>query len=479
MINGAIFDLDGTILDSMGIWDTVAEDYLRTLGKEPKENLKETFKTFTLEQSAMYYRQNYGVSLSVEEIVEGINRWIKDFYKEQVLLKKGVKAFLACLQKRGIKMCIATVTDKALAETALQRLGVRSCFSEIITCAEVGHGKEKPHIYRAAQAHLETEKEETAVFEDALHALQTAKQDGFITVGVLDSHEQEQEQLQKTADFYIADFEKAEEVLFGKRKMRTALTIAGSDSSGGAGIQADLKTMTANGVYGMSAITAMTAQNTMGVRAIEEASPAFLKQQLDAVFTDIFPDAVKIGMVSSEELIAVIAERLRFYKAKNIVVDPVMVATSGNPLIKNEAVEALTKMLFPLATLVTPNIPEAEVLSGLTIQNADDMETVAKSIGDAFGCAVLLKGGHLVCDANDLLYANGIFKWFYGKKIDNPNTHGTGCTVSSAIACGLAKGLSLEESVQSAKDYVSGALSAMLDLGQGAGPLNHAFNLTE
>ena len=259
--------------------------------------------------------------------------------------------------------------------------------------------------------------------------------------------------------------------------MKTALSIAGSDSSGGAGIQADIKTMTLNGVYAMSAITALTAQNTTGVRSIMEATPEFLKDQIDAVFEDIRPDAVKIGMVSSAELIEVIADRLAYYKAENIVVDPVMVATSGSELMKSSAVSMLTEKLLPIATLVTPNIPEAQILSDMKISTKEDMEMVAKYIGDSFGCAVLLKGGHSVSDANDLLYVNGNYKWFSGKRINNPNTHGTGCTLSSAIASNLAKGYDLETSIQRAKDYISGALAAMLDLGQSSGPMNHAFDL--
>ena len=259
--------------------------------------------------------------------------------------------------------------------------------------------------------------------------------------------------------------------------MKTALSIAGSDCSGGAGIQADLKTMTMNGVYGMSVITALTAQNTTGVKAIQEATPEFLKQQIDAVFEDIYPDAVKIGMVASSELIHVISDRLTFYDAKNVVVDPVMVASAGSSLIKQEAVQTLIKELLPLSTLVTPNIPEAQVLSGMTIESKEDMVAAAKRIGDHYHCAVLLKGGHSINDANDLLYGNGEFRWFEGKRIDNPNTHGTGCTLSSAIASNLAKGVDLAESVQRAKAYVSGALEAMLDLGEGAGPMNHAFAL--
>ena len=259
--------------------------------------------------------------------------------------------------------------------------------------------------------------------------------------------------------------------------MKTALTIAGSDSSGGAGIQADMKTMTANGVYAMSAVTALTAQNTTGVTDILESTPLFLGEQLDAIFTDIFPDAVKIGMVSSAELIAVIAEKLKQYGAKKIVVDPVMVATSGAKLLRDDAVEALCRELLPLAAVLTPNIPEAEILSGMTITDAVGMEAAAKLISEKYGCAVLCKGGHKVNDADDLLWRNGSGKWFHGKRINNPNTRGTGCTLSSAIASNLAKGYDLDASVERAKAYISGALAAMLDLGHGSGPMNHMFAL--
>ena len=259
--------------------------------------------------------------------------------------------------------------------------------------------------------------------------------------------------------------------------MKTALTIAGSDSSGGAGIQADIKTMTANGVYAMSAVTALTAQNTTGVYGILESTPEFLASQLDCIFTDIFPDAVKTGMVSSTGLIEVIADKLKQYKAKNIVVDPVMVATSGSRLISQEAVDALKKLLLPLATVLTPNIPEAEVLSGLTISGPADMEKAAQAIGEAYGCAVLCKGGHDLNDANDLLWRDGTCKWFHGRRIHNPNTHGTGCTLSSAIASNLAKGCDLDTAVERAKAYLSGALAAMLNLGAGQGPMDHLFDL--
>lgn len=261
------------------------------------------------------------------------------------------------------------------------------------------------------------------------------------------------------------------------KSMRTALSIAGSDSSGGAGIQADIKTMSANGVYAMTAVTALTAQNTTGVTDILDSTPAFLSAQLDAVFTDIFPDAVKIGMVSSAELISVIAQKLRQYGARHIVVDPVMVATSGSRLLREDAVEALKTELLPLAEVATPNIPEAEILADMPIRTPADMEAAARKISEQYGCAVLCKGGHDLNDANDLLWRDGAGYWFNGRRINNPNTHGTGCTLSSAIAANLAKGMALEDAVRRAKEYISGALAAMLDLGHGRGPMNHLFDL--
>ncbi|MBE5803006.1 MAG: bifunctional hydroxymethylpyrimidine kinase/phosphomethylpyrimidine kinase [Clostridiales bacterium] len=259
--------------------------------------------------------------------------------------------------------------------------------------------------------------------------------------------------------------------------MKTALSIAGSDSSGGAGIQADMKTMSAHGIYAMTAITALTAQNTTGVISIQESTPDFLADQLDAVFTDIFPDAVKIGMMANAALIRVIARKLKQYHARHIVVDPVMVATSGSKLMQEDALDTLTHELLPLAELVTPNIPEAEVLSGMRITSAEDMVAAAKHMEQSFSCAVLLKGGHDLNNANDLLCRNGEIRWFHGRRINNPNTHGTGCTLSSAIASNLACGMELDEAVGRAKEYISGALAAMLDLGKGSGPMNHLFDL--
>ena len=260
--------------------------------------------------------------------------------------------------------------------------------------------------------------------------------------------------------------------------MKKVLTIAGSDSSGGAGIQADLKTFCANGVYGMSVITAITAQNTTGVFGVEDISVQMVERQLDAVFEDIFPDAVKIGMVSSPQIIEAIAKKLVKYKPENIVLDPVMVSTSGASLITDEAYAMLTERLIPLADIITPNIPEAQRLSGIEINGVDDIRNAAKIMGERFGVPVLLKGGHGTNDSNDLLYKNEEYVEFKGEKINNPNTHGTGCTLSSAIAANLAKGLDMENAISTAKEYITAAIAAQLDLGKGSGPLKHNFMLT-
>lgn len=259
--------------------------------------------------------------------------------------------------------------------------------------------------------------------------------------------------------------------------MEKLLTIAGSDCSGGAGIQADLKTFAAHNTYGMSAICAITVQNTLGVRAVEDISPDIVKGQIDSVFEDIRPDAVKIGMVSNVDIIRVIADRLKYYEAENIVVDPVMVSTSGSALMKDEAYKVLVEELLPLATIITPNIPEAEVLSGMKIKTNKDMEEAALKIANNLNVYVLVKGGHLDDTADDLIYINGKYIWIRGDKINNPNTHGTGCTLSSAIASNLAKGYGVEESVKRSKDYITGAIKENFDLGEGRGPLNHLYNI--
>lgn len=260
--------------------------------------------------------------------------------------------------------------------------------------------------------------------------------------------------------------------------MKKVLSIAGSDCSGGAGVQADIKTITAHNMYAMTAITALTAQNTTGVYGVLEVTPEFVGQQLDCIMTDIFPDSVKIGMVSSPKIIDVIVEKLREYKPNHIVVDPVMISTSGSKLLSDTAMATLITKLIPLASLITPNIPEAECLcGGITIQTKEDMETAARKMAEHYNGNILIKGGHLAETADDLLYHDGQYTWFPGIKIDNPNTHGTGCTLSSAIACQLAAGEDIQTSIQKAKDYLTGALLDQLDLGTGSGPLNHSYQL--
>ncbi len=255
------------------------------------------------------------------------------------------------------------------------------------------------------------------------------------------------------------------------------MSIAGSDCSGGAGIQADIKTMLCNGVYAMSAVTALTAQNTVGITGIMEVTPEFLDRQLTAVFTDIYPDAVKIGMVASGSLIVIIAEKLEQYHARNIVVDTVMASSSGRRLFEEDALLLYEQRLLPLAAVITPNIPEAELLSGISIRGGADMVRAAEKMYQKYRCAVLVKGGHQTDAADDLLYQDGACHWFRGTRIHNPNSHGTGCTLSSAIAANLAKGLSLPKAVERAKAYVSGVLSSMLDLGAGSGPMNHGYQI--
>jgi len=255
------------------------------------------------------------------------------------------------------------------------------------------------------------------------------------------------------------------------------LSIAGSDSSGGAGIQADLKTMTAHKVYGMTAITALTAQNTTGVTAIMESTPEFLGQQIEACLSDIPCDAAKIGMLPSAEQVKVVHEKLTKFKVKNLVLDPVMVATSGSSLMKNETAEVMAKFLFPISRVITPNIPEAQALTGLTITTREEMEKAAEELGTKYGCAVLIKGGHSIEDASDVLFDEGKLTWFEGKRIDSSNTHGTGCTLSSAIASNLALGKSLEDAIRNAKSYISDAIASGLNLGKGSGPLDHTVNI--
>lgn len=476
MIKGAIFDVDGTLLDSMEIWEDVAIRYLKSIGVEAEPDLPEVMFTMSLPEGAAYVKEHYRLTQETDEIIKGVLDIIRNYYEETAPLKPGVTKILEELSGKRIPMTVATSNNKEEVEAAFKRLGIASYFSRIFTCEEVGAGKTRPDIYMKAAEYMGTRPEETVIFEDVLHAIRTAKKAGFLAVGLYDeASKADQEEIKKEADWYAKSMEGLD--IMESKKLKVVLTIAGSDSSGGAGIQADIKTMQANGVYAMSAVTALTAQNTTGVTGIMEVTPEFLGKQLDAVMTDIRPDAVKIGMVSSGKLIKVIAEKLKEYQIEKIVVDPVMIATSGSRLISENAIATLQTYLLPIATVITPNIPEAEVLAGMEIAFEKDMIEAAKKINETYHCAVLCKGGHSLNDANDLLYENQNATWFHGKRINNPNTHGTGCTLSSAIASNLAKGYSLEQSIGRAKVYISGALEAMLDLGAGSGPMNHGFDI--
>lgn len=259
--------------------------------------------------------------------------------------------------------------------------------------------------------------------------------------------------------------------------MKTALTIAGSDSGGGAGVQADLKSFSANGVFGMSVITAVTAQNTVEVRSVQNIEPKIIKDQIEAVFDDLPVDAVKIGMLSTEETIDVVSTTLRKYNPGYLVVDPVMVSKGGQRLLEEKAVSALIKKILPLATMITPNIPEAEVILDESIKNETDMKTACRFIHSLGSKSVLLKGGHLEGDPNDLFFDGEHFYWIKGKRVFTKNTHGTGCTLSAALAANLAKGASLLDAVQQAKEYINSAIEHSLDLGHGHGPTNHFYDL--
>lgn len=260
--------------------------------------------------------------------------------------------------------------------------------------------------------------------------------------------------------------------------MKKVLSIAGSDPSGGAGIQADIKTITAHKHYAMAVIVSLTAQNTTAVSGVLNCSPEFVEAQIDSVLSDITPDAIKLGMLSNADIMRSVAKMLKKYNCKNIILDPVMVATTGGRLMDESALEVYTKELFNLASVVTPNLPEASVLSGMEIKNIDDMKTAAIKISN-YGCkSVLIKGGHWREDAAvDLLYENGEFSQFCAPKVDTNNTHGTGCTLSSAIACNIASGLSINQSVKNAKGYVTNALKSGIVIGHGNGPINHCWSL--
>ncbi len=479
----AIFDLDGTLLDSMGMWVDIDFEILARHGKTAKPGLADDLAPMSFIESAQYFKAEYGIEASVEQLVDELGMLAFGHYANDLPLKRGAAEFLDILDENGVKYALATATDREPVMAALRRLGLDKRFACILTCGEVGKSKTEPDIYFQALREMDRNAtlDDVWIFEDSYHAIITAKRANFYVVGVNEpTNGEADKEIRKLVDKYIMDYF---DIIQNKSAMKTVLTIAGSDCSGGAGIQADIKTIAAHKLYAMSAITALTAQNTTGVYGIMEVTPEFLENELDCIFTDIRPDAVKIGMVSSEELIGVIARKLRQYEAKNIVVDPVMVATSGSRLLRDTAIDALKSELLPLGDVITPNVPEAEVLAGLEIACEEDMLRAAKEIVRSLGVkAVLIKGGHAFDKSGgkadgrlDLLYMNGEAHRITGPHIQNPNTHGTGCTLSSAIACELANGEAMVSAVKKAKEYVTGALAAMLNLGSGSGPLEHTY----
>ncbi len=477
----AVFDMDGTLVDSMPFWQDLDFSYLASKGiTELPPDLQERVIPMTMTEASAYFVNVLGVPGTPEQAREEMTAWMARHYETDIPLKPGVETYLRTLDRMGVRMCAASATEASLMDRCLTRLGVRHYFEFIVSCEDVGAGKSEPDIFLEAARRFDADPSELTVFEDSVHAAESARRAGCRVTAVWDAIEADSwEQLQSLADESITDWSRAARTEANREghSMKTALSIASSDCSGGAGIEADLKTMTMNGVYAMSCITALNAQNTTGVFAVHSATPEILEKQIDAVFTDIRPDAVRVGMIPNAELVQVIGRKLRQYRARNVVVDPVMVTAAGEWLTGSDTVPMLMEDLLSLAVIVTPNIPEAEVLTGMKILCQEDMEKAAAAITGRWNCSVLIKGGHNVSDACDLLCTDGTFRWLRGKRIMTVNTHGTGCTLSSAIAANLAKGFDLVEAVTRAKEYVAGALSVMLDLGRGTGPIDHAFDL--
>lgn len=500
-IKGIIFDIDGTILDSMGIWDTLCSDYLKKTGITPDDNIDTIVAGMTVKECIPFIKEKYQIDKSCETIGKEVNEMIANFYFYEVEAKPGVLSLIRNFHRKGIPMVLATTGETILAQKALERVGVWKYFDKFFSCEDYDTNKSQPLVYNLAVdtiSQIRGEKVETNevyVFEDAPAAINTVAEMGFKVIGIYDetavakgdvigSDVSTDTDISLKCYKYISDYRELMKY--------TALTIAGSDSSGGAGIQADLKTMCAHDVYGMTAITALTAQNTTGVTDVLEVSPKFLRKQIDAVFEDIFPDGVKIGMLANADIVRTVAKALADYQPENVVVDPVMVATSGSVLTKEDTISVMIDELFPRASLLTPNIPEAEALTGMTINSAEDMEKAATKIYEmvnlhkAILCkqkdtAILLKGGHSINDANDLLVTKDGICWIKGERITTANTHGTGCTLSSAICSNLIMGYDILTAVTNAKKYLEGALKGAYarteGLGRGSGPVDHMYAL--
>ena len=446
-MSGAIIDLDGLLLDSLSYWEHLAEDYLVNKGRTPQSNLRELLDSMEMEEGAEYMKKMYALDESVEQIVDDLVENISDVYISKASFFPGAADFLKSLHANGIHLALFSATKRELVEKVLERHGVLDLFDVIVSTMDIPYDKAQPEAFLYVLGQLGTELNKTVVYDDASYAISGAKKSGMRVFS-------------KLPESYLP----------------SVLTIAGSDTIGGAGVQADLKTMAAHGVYGMSVIAALTAQNTLGVQAIHTPPVDFIEQECDSVFSDIMPDAVKIGMLANAEVILAVARKLRQWNAKNIVLDTVMVSTSGHRLLEEAAEKTLVSTLLPMATIITPNLPEAAVLAQMpSISNKMEMQEAVRRIARLTPAAILVKGGHLTDCADDLLYLEGREYWFPTEHIDTPNTHGTGCTLSSAIASNIALGFDLVRAVKNAKEYITGALKHDPKLGHGNGPLNHAY----
>ena len=480
---GAIFDFDGTLFESMHVWYGVLKTYLKQRDITPKDDIDEVSRTLSFSEMIALFKKDYFLEDSLEKIATDLRAIITEAYRHEVMPKPGALELLESMHKAGIKMAVASASPLLELELAIDRLGIRKYFEAIISVEEIGRGKTYSDVYDVALMHLGTRKLDTWVFEDAYHAALTAKHSGYKVLSVKDWSSANQEpELRDLCDVYVESLEELEveyatlpQKMSPYKYLKSVLTIAGSDSSGGAGVQADLKTFLAHGVYGQSVINSITSQNTTGVQEVFDIPAQTVASQIDSVFSDIVPDAVKIGMLSSPEIIKTVADKLKEYKPKHVVLDPVMVAQSGGSLMHTEALDNLKNLLLPLASVITPNLYEASVLSDTSIKTKEDMLAAAHKLSDLTGATIVLKGGHLQGDALDLVLIDGKEVWLEAKRIDNENTHGTGCTLSSAIACNLARGEETLNAIKGAKNYVNGAIASQMNIGRGSGPLDHIY----
>ncbi len=378
MIKGYIIDMDGTLLDSMHIWNELGSRFLELKGITPEANLKDILAPLSINQAIKYIAETYQLKEPLDVLINEVNSLLNHIYLSEIPLKPGALEFITNCFNHHKKLCLLTANNYQATINILDKYNLTSKFDEIITCDHTTLDKRSGEAYNYAISALHLHKDECIVIEDALHAIIAAKKQGFTVWAVADqSNQDDWDEICKISDLNLKKF-----IRNGDMIMKKVLTIAGTDPTGGAGVQADLKTMTAHKVYGMSIITALVAQNTLGVRDIMEVKPDFLAEQFDCVFEDIYPDAIKIGMVSSPVLIEMIVNKLTSQKDCPIVVDPVMVSTSGSRLLADNALRLLKEKLIPLATIITPNIPEAQVLTNLKINTKDDMITAAKMISE-------------------------------------------------------------------------------------------------